>query len=160
MTRLAAWLTAALSACLLSGCDVATRDTDIKFISITEAKTLFDRVQKGDSATAVFLDPRPAVEFSEGHIPGARNITLATIKPASKVDPRLQRFANLVIYGNDPASATARGLTKRLIAVGYGDVRCFAGGLEEWKQRGYPIETSPLPPDPDAPPPEVSPSGR
>ena len=49
----------------------------------------------------------------------------------------------------------AIGLTKRLLAVGYGDVRCFAGGLDEWKLRGYALETSPPPDDQassDAPP--------
>jgi len=139
---------------LLSGCDRSTRDTDIKFISVSEAKTLFDRAQRGESGVAIFLDPRPAKEFDAGHIPGARHLTLAQVKPTSTPDPRIMKYSNLVVYGNDPASATARGLTKRLIEVRYGDVRFFAGGLEEWNQRNYPLEraeTSPVvlpPPSP------------
>ncbi len=130
------------------GCERTTKDTDIKFISVSETKNLFDRVQRGESTAAVFLDPRPGTEFAEGHIPGARNLTLAQVKPKAKVDPRIERFNNLVVYGTDPASATARGLSKRLIAVGYGDVKFFAGGLKDWKERGYPIEVSPPPQEP------------
>jgi rhodanese-related sulfurtransferase len=143
MHRLAALFTGVTLALTLGACERTTRDTDIKFISVTEAKTLFNRVQRGETAAAIFLDPRPAAEFAAGHIPGARNLTLANVKPTAKVDPRLQQFSNLVVYANNPASATARGLTKRLIAVGYGDVRCFAEGLEKWKERGYPVEESP-----------------
>lgn len=124
----------------LSGCDRETRDTDIRIITVSEAKNLFDRVNRGETGAALFLDPRPAAEFDRGHIPNARNFTLAQIKPTARIDPRIDRFSNLVVYGDNPASATARGLTKRLIAVGYDDVRFFAGGLEEWSGRGYPVD--------------------
>ena len=97
----------------------------------------------------LFIDPRPAKEFRVGHIPGARNLTLANVKLGSKPDPRIERFSTLVVYGDNPASATARGLSKRLIEVGYNGVKFFAGGLEEWRERNYPVEESP----PEAPAP-------
>jgi rhodanese-related sulfurtransferase len=157
MSKPLPWFVLILVTLACGACERQTRDTDIKFITITEAKTLFDRVQRGESGAAIFLDPRPAAEFAAAHIPGARNITLAHVKPTSKVDPRIQQFSNLVVYGNNPASATARGLTKRLIAVGYRDVRCFAEGIEKWRERGYPLEESPLPPSEPAP---EAPAGR
>jgi 3-mercaptopyruvate sulfurtransferase SseA len=159
VARCLGYVCAALAMSLaVSGCNRETRDTDIRIISVSEAKNLFDRVNRGEPGIALFLDPRPAAEFNTGHIPGARNFTLAQIKPTARVDPRIDRFKNLVVYGDNPASATARGLTKRLIAVGYDDVRFFAGGIEEWAGRGYPVSTVPTPepegtdrPDQDAP---------
>ncbi len=124
-------------------CERTTRDTDIKFMSVSEAKNLFDRISRGDATAAMFIDPRPAKEFAASHIPGARNLTLPQVKPKSKPDPRLMEYTFLIVYGNDPASATARGMTKRLIEVGYDKVRFFAGGLEDWNQRNYPLNKAP-----------------
>jgi rhodanese-related sulfurtransferase len=155
--RLAALL--ALSLAALPACERTTRDTDIKFMSVSEAKNLFDRVNRGETTAAAFIDPRPAKEFTASHIPGARNLTLPQVKPKSKPDPRLMEFSVLIVYGNDPASATARGMTKRLIEVGYDKIRFFAGGLKDWNQRNYPLDkaaattpprSSPSNPDPAA----------
>lgn len=128
------------SSALLPACERTTRDTDIKFISVSEVKNLFDRVNRGETTVAAFIDPRPAKEFTASHIPGARNLTLPQVKPKSKLDPRLIPFEVLIVYGDDPASATARGMTKRLIEVGYDKIRFFAGGLVEWNERNYPLD--------------------
>lgn len=133
-------------AAALPACERTTRDTDIKFISVSEAKNLFDRVNRGETKAAMFIDPRPAKEFAASHIPGARNLTLPQVKPKSKPDPRLMEYSVLIVYGNDPASATARGMTKRLIEVGYEKIRFFAGGLEDWNQRTYPLDKAPATP--------------
>ena len=135
--RLLLWM---LIPALSVACERTTRDTDIKYISVSESKALFDRTQRGETGIALFIDPRPAKQFDAGHIPGARNLTLPQVKPKSKPDPRIEKYTNLIVYGNDPASATARGMTKRLLEVGYDGVRFFAGGLEEWNERNYVLQ--------------------
>jgi rhodanese-related sulfurtransferase len=122
------------------GCERETRDTDIKVISIGETKALWDRSQRESGELVIFLDPRPTKEFAVEHIPTARNLQLPQAPMKGERDPRIERYSNIVVYGNNPGSATARGLVKRLLALGYKGIRFFAGGLEEWNGRGYPVD--------------------
>lgn len=133
----------------IGGCDKQVRDTDIKLISVGQVKAMWDRGQRGESSDMILLDSRPLKEYSAEHIQGARSLTLPQVNPKGDRDPGIEKFKNIVVYGNDPGSATARGMTKRLIAVGYEHIRFFAGGMKEWKARGYPVEGK----TPDAPAP-------
>src|SRR5689334_21329672 len=119
-------LAAAVSVTGLTGCERETRDTDIKQVTVGEVKTLWDKQQATGRSTMVLLDPRPAKVFAAAHIKHARNVTLPQIDPKGDRDPELERFENIVVYGDDPGSATARGMTKRLLAVGYKHIRFFA----------------------------------
>src|SRR4051812_19366791 len=112
---------AAAAGCLLVclvGCDRKVKDTDIKIVSVSDVKLLVDKAQRNPTEV-LLVDPRPAKYFEEGHIPGARNIQLPQIDPKGSTDPGLARYSAIVVYGDDPGSATARGMTKRLLAVGY-----------------------------------------
>ena len=151
-------LAAAIPVWGLIGCDRETRDTDIKLVSVGEVKSLWDRRQRGSETAALLVDPRPAKAFAASRISGARNVPLPHIDPKGDRDPLIERFDNIVVYGDDPGSATARGMAKRLLAVGYKHIRFFAGGLKEWKARGYPTEDAPPPaPAPEAQSPEAKP---
>ena len=129
----------------LIGCERETRDTDIKLVSVGDVKALWDRQQRGSETAVIIMDPRPVKAYAAGHIAGARNLQLPKFDPKGERDPLIERYSNIVIYGDDPGSATARGLTKRLLALGYKHIRFFAGGLLEWRARGYPIEGVPEP---------------
>jgi 3-mercaptopyruvate sulfurtransferase SseA len=149
----ASWI-AVLPACLVlaGGCERTTRDTDIKLISVGEVKHLVDQRDRGKQDAVILIDPRPRKYYDQARLPGARHLTLPDI-PArtTTTDPSITRHATIVVYGDDPASATARGMTKRMMAVGYKGVRLFAGGVKEWAQRGYPTEGSGIPPEAVAP---------
>ncbi len=136
-------LAAAVPVWGLIGCERETRDSDIKLVSVGDVKTLWDREQRGPETTVLIMDPRPAKAFAASHISGARNLPLPRIDPKADRDPLIERYDNIVVYGDDPGSATARGMAKRLLAVGYKHIRFFAGGLKEWKARGYPTEDAP-----------------
>jgi 3-mercaptopyruvate sulfurtransferase SseA len=144
-----------------SGCERETRDTDIKLVSIGQVKALWDRDERGETRVMYLVDPRPAKSFGAEHIPGAKNLTLPKVDPKADRDPMIQQYDNIVVYGDDPGSAPARGMTKRLLAVGYKHIRFFAGGLKEWKSRGYPTDLAPTPPEPppEPKPPEPAPQG-
>jgi 3-mercaptopyruvate sulfurtransferase SseA len=151
-------LLAALTLCA-TGCQRETRDTDIKLVRIADVKSMIDRQARSGGDLIVLIDPRPAKYYAEAHIPGARNITLPQVEPKAKVDPAIKRFGTIVVYGDNPASAEGRGMTKRLMAVGYDGVRFFAGGLQEWTARGYPVEgTHAKAPPPTAAPPSAPPA--
>lgn len=125
---------------LLPACGKSTTDKDIVSISATEVLALRDRLKESPKAVEL-IDPRPAARFEEGHIPGARNLNLPAVPPDAKPDRPLKDFDVLVVYGENPASPSARAMTKRLISVGYYDVRFMAGGLDEWREKGGEIVT-------------------
>ena len=94
------------------------------------------------AGSAVLIDPRPPSRFRAGHIPGALNIQIAEIDPERPREKRLKDAGMIIVYGDDPTSAPARGMTKRLHATGYNNARMYAGGLTEWRRGGLPVEAS------------------
>jgi rhodanese-related sulfurtransferase len=129
------------------GCERTTRDTDIKLFSVGEVKSLWDKRQSGQEHALLLVDPRTPKAFNAGHIPGARNLTLPRINVKAERDPTIEKFDNIVVYGDDPGDPTARGMTKRLMEAGYSHVRLFAGGLLDWIGRSYPVDNSPAVPE-------------
>jgi 3-mercaptopyruvate sulfurtransferase SseA len=150
-------LTAAASGLLLGclvGCDRKVKDTDIKIVSVSDVKLMVDRGQR-NPAEVLLVDPRPAKYYEQGHVPGARNIQLPQIDPKDSLDPGISRYNAIVVYGDDPGSAVARAMTKRLLAAGYDGVRFFAGGVKEWAKR-YPLEPARPPVQPEVTPPAAA----
>ena len=125
------------------GCQPRTTDRDIEPISLAELSELI-RARDGGEAQAVFLlDPRSRTQFAQGHIPGAVNLLLSDLPVGSLLDPVLDEYDNIVVYGTDPGSSPGRAMTKRLIALGYDDVRWFDGGLRAWRDAGGEVATLP-----------------
>jgi molybdopterin/thiamine biosynthesis adenylyltransferase/rhodanese-related sulfurtransferase len=87
----------------------------------------------------LFLDVREREEWDEGHIPGALHI------PRGWLESRIEQAAPdrgrpIVAYcasGNRSAFAA-----KTLEELGYADVVSLAGGINDWKRHGYPLELS------------------
>lgn len=127
---------------LCVGCDKAITENDIKFASLSEVKQLVDSTKASPKAV-LLVDPRSATSYAAGRLPGAINIALPSIRETDDPDPAMLEYAQIIVYGDNPASPPARALTKRLLASGYKETRMFAGGLEEWKTAQFPIETGP-----------------
>lgn len=133
---------------LLGGCSKGISDKTIAFSTLDEVREL----QAADAAeprTLVLIDPRPLRRYAEGHIPGALSVQLSETPTYGGRDARLVGHANLIVYGENPASPTARAMTKRLLAIGYTGVRMYRGGIEEWIRADLPVERSELPVDED-----------
>src|SRR5438477_1234256 len=91
-----------------------------------------------DSADApVFLDVREREEWDEGHIPGAVHIPRGWRE--SRIEQAVpDRSRPVVAYcaaGNRSTFAA-----KTLDELGYADVVNLAGGINDWKRPGYPLE--------------------
>ena len=95
----------------------------------------------GPSASMLLVDPRPAQRFAEGHLPGARNITLADVSTNAR-PTELASADKRVVYANDPGAPTGIGMAKRLVQLGYGDVYLLEGGLLGWKLAGGKLEST------------------
>jgi rhodanese-related sulfurtransferase len=123
---------------LLGACGI--NETDIKMVGLGEARQLHTQIASKPQS-AIFVDARPPSQYVAGHIAGAVNWRLDQFKPKAKVDPRIEPFAMIVVYGSDPSSPAARGLTKRLMSIGYENVKMFAPGYGAWAGSKLPVET-------------------
>jgi len=137
---------------ILSGCETRTSDKDIAkgsvLVSLADVRQLLND-REAEEHAVLLIDPRAPKYFSEGHLPGARNLRLPDVREEQPRDPSLERFDRLVVYGENPGSSVARAMFKRLLAVGYSGVRFYPGGLDEWRRSGYTAETSEPPPSTD-----------
>ena len=132
-------------AALLSACGDKISDADIEFVSLSDVRA----VVQEKSANARLIDPRSADEYAQGHIPGAIHLPLVRVSDEKdKLDPALARFKRLIVYGNDPGSAVARAVTKRLMRSGANDVKLYSGGLSDWIRAGLKVDRDPTAPAP------------
>jgi molybdopterin/thiamine biosynthesis adenylyltransferase/rhodanese-related sulfurtransferase len=101
-------------------------------IDAGRARELYD-----NSDAPVFLDVREREEWDEGHIPGAVHIPRGWLE--SRIEQAVpDRGKPIVAYcasGNRSTFAA-----KTLEELGYADVVNLAGGINDWKRHGYPLE--------------------
>ena len=99
-----------------------------------------------NSGNALFLDARPFEEYAEGHIEGAINIPIHDASGMDlifKLEDMLQSAPQLVLYCNGEDCELSDILAKKLKDFGISEkkILVFKGGIEEWKQSGYPVST-------------------
>ena len=90
----------------------------------------------------LILDARPADDYEEAHIPGARSL------PENEWEEHLplvmQRHAfdgEIVVYCSGVECDSAEEIAALLQDVGYVNVRVYAGGWEEWVGHKLPLES-------------------
>jgi rhodanese-related sulfurtransferase len=75
--------------------------------------------------------------FNAKHIPGSINIS--KIEDAKK---RLSHGEEIIIYCSNTSCIASIIGYQLLTNMGYKNVRRYAGGIEDWEERGYPLEGS------------------
>ena len=132
-----------LATCLAvaaGGCRTKVTDSDIRFAELSEVRALTLQQERDPAKRIVaMIDARSSARFDDGHVPGARNLRLPELPRRGRKDPELDRYRHVIVYGENPSTPSARGMTKRLMVFGYDGVRLFAGGMSEWRQAGYPV---------------------
>lgn len=136
-----------LSAGAITGCDTAPSDKDIVVIPLNKAQELYNKAATRDARAALFVDPRAKQDYDAAHIRGAQNLALRQVNPKRDRDPQLEKYGVLIVYGDNPGSAPAKAMVKRLLLLGYDDVKWFPGGLEEWREARLPIDEPAVPPE-------------
>lgn len=129
----------------LTGCNAEDiTEKDFHPIALAEVRAL---TTGKEASKTLLLDSRLPSKYEAGHIPGARNAQLADAKARTgeAINPELDRFKNLVVYGEDPASPSAKALTMRLMVLQHKGVRIFEGGYGEWLRAGLPTEKAEKP---------------
>jgi rhodanese-related sulfurtransferase len=96
---------------------------------------------RGDTG-AVVIDMRASQAFREGHVPGAK----WALRPKLPEIAKLFKGRPVVLVTDDVHAARLAAVDIR--ALGGGEVKVLAGGMEAWAAAGYPEEASPNdPPD-------------
>lgn len=125
-----------------TGCNRGTSDKDLVFVDPDEGQQLVQGRQALfgllGSGTGAWVDPRRETAFREGHIPGAINVPFQDLEAGRH---RLEGYGVLVVYGRDYGDPLAEGMSKRLIELGFDNVRTLRGGLRAWKEAGNSVET-------------------
>lgn len=85
-----------------------------------------------EEGSVTIFDVRPADEFAMGHIPGARNISLADL---DHIAPTLEPGAEIVAYCRGPYCVYAYQAVTALRKRGL-NARRLDGGLPEWREDG------------------------
>ena len=95
---------------------------------------LYNRTQTG---TPIIIDVRTPQEYTQGHIPKARNIPLSVLeKQLQTLQPHIEQEIYLVCaVGGRSAKAT-----DLLQSKGFQKAINVQGGTRGWKAKGYPTE--------------------
>ncbi len=105
-------------------------------INLREAKSLYE------SGDALFIDARHFFDFRRGHIKSATNLPLAEFENRRQTLPSLPRNKTLIVYCDGAECNSSIELAAKLYESGFGGVRIFFGGWQEWTDNRLPTETS------------------
>ncbi len=119
---------------LLGGAGACVRKTSDNSIQPVAVRELAQWV-RAEPEKYLVLDIRDEEAFAAGHIPGARRITLPEVDPDDPA-PSLRKYSAIVVYGEDPGSAVAKAMAKRLIGAKVTDVYLLEGGMAAWRGGG------------------------
>ena len=139
----------AATALLAGGCGgKSISDRDLVLIDPQEGMELVEGRKKllglAGTENAAWVDPRSARKYRDGHIPGA--IHLPFQKLADEED-RLRGYDVLIVYGDEFKDDLAGGMSKRLLELGFKDVRTLRGGIKAWTRADLELETGDPPLD-------------
>ncbi len=109
----------------------------MKLATVT-ADELLRKIERG--GTLVLIDALPPMAYAHSHLPGAINL------PPSALDPDLvarripDANAEIVVYCANPDCDDSVATAQRLQELGYRNVLHYAGGKNEWREAGLPLE--------------------
>ena len=103
---------------------------------VISIKKTYD-ILTSDNKNMIFLDVRTPLEFSNGHIPGSKNIDIMS-EDFSKQLKKLEKDYNFILYckGNSRSMMAA----EKMKALGFKSFFQLDGGFTAWQAADYPIE--------------------
>jgi rhodanese-related sulfurtransferase len=92
---------------------------------------------------ALVFDARPSVYYSEGHVPGALNLSRNDFaKDYTRLRPVLDKDKNrpIIVYCSGGDCHDSRLVASALLALGFSNVKIFTGGWTSWTEAKLPVE--------------------
>ena len=102
-------------------------------LSPHSARALLDKVRAGE---VLLLDVRPASEYRDAHLPGARSVPLDELEARIR---ELPRDRDIVAYCRGPFCVMSDAAVALLRRHGLPARKC-ADGVPEWRAAGLPLE--------------------
>ncbi|MBA3384353.1 MAG: rhodanese-like domain-containing protein [Actinobacteria bacterium] len=98
----------------------------------------------GSGELLTIVDALPPMSYAHSHLPGAINL------PPERVDASAAKRiadtdAELVVYCANPECESSTDTARRLLALGFTNVRHYPGGKDEWRRLGLPLERAGAP---------------
>lgn len=106
-------------------------------ITAAEAKALFDN-------SVVFIDVRSPRLHGRRHIPGAVHLDLKDMYGEESLARVVKKDHPLVIYCSGIKCSRSSRASAEAVSWGYEKIYYFRGGIVEWRDAGYPVESSEL----------------
>ncbi|HYY24987.1 MAG TPA: rhodanese-like domain-containing protein [Candidatus Udaeobacter sp.] len=106
---------------------------DVPTIAADRLKLLLDAGEK-----LLLIDIRPAKEFQEKRVPGARSI------PVAELDKRIgeiPKSGRVVVYAATPQDEIADSVFQLFEDNRYRNIAFMLDGFQGWLKRKYPVET-------------------
>jgi rhodanese-related sulfurtransferase len=105
--------------------------------NITAAE-LQGKIERGDDF--VLVDALAPMVYAHSHLPGALNLPPSAVDAlrCTKRIPSLE--TEIVVYCANAECDDSVVTAEKLSAIGYTNVRHYAGGKDEWRDRGLPLE--------------------
>jgi rhodanese-related sulfurtransferase len=90
------------------------------------------------AGTVTVVETLGPIYYESGHLPGAINIPHTEVRElASSLLP--DKDAPIVTYCSNTACGNSEIAANELIALGYGNVRKYAEGKQDWTEAGLPL---------------------
>ncbi|ACP22063.1 probable adenylate class-3/4/guanylyl cyclase (plasmid) [Sinorhizobium fredii NGR234] len=129
-----------------AGTDLALDDY-FKFMTLTKGDLSVDRTIKVDVTEAKallardvpFIDVRAPLNYDNGHIPKAINLSLVTGLSKESLAKVVGKEDEVAFYSHGKHGPYAAYASAKAIAWGYTRIYYFAGGCLEWEDEGYPL---------------------
>ncbi len=106
-------------------------------LDLSATKALFD------THSICFVDARSEYVYYKSHLKGAISLSKSRFDeqcPDFRQKKSLDTF--IVVYCSEASCGKARSVAKKLIQIGYKNVKVYTGGLIEWAHAGFPMEGS------------------
>jgi rhodanese-related sulfurtransferase len=102
------------------------------------ADELLAKIERGDDF--VLVDALAPMVYAHSHLPGAINLPPSAVD-ALRCSRRIPDSATeIVVYCANPDCDDSVITAQKLEALGYTNVRHYAGGKDEWRERGLQLE--------------------
>jgi rhodanese-related sulfurtransferase len=102
------------------------------------AEELQHKIESGDSF--VLVDALAPMVYAHSHLPGAINLPPSGIDHARIARRIPDLTTEIVVYCSSPDCDDSVVTARRLQELGYGNVRHYPGGKNEWRDAGLPLE--------------------
>ena len=104
-------------------------------VTAAEAKALYD-------ADVVFIDVRSPRLYNRRHIPGVVHLDLKDTYDEESLSRVAKKDQPLVIYCSGIKCSRSSTASAEAVSWGFKKVHYFRGGIVDWRNAGFPVESS------------------